>query len=287
MPPMPSLGPLINRVLRPLRGYYNRTPGFERIVNRAIWSVTVPWPDLASAGEKVRLLATVRPCTMVHGWGLSKIYELCREIERRGILGAYAECGVWKGGCGGVMGYWAAKSASRRKVWLFDSFEGLPEPTPEDSILPGEAGAGRREDRLRPIGTFVAAVEDVHELLFATLGLDPAGIVIEKGWFQDTLPEARSRIGPVALLRLDSDLYASTKCCLENLYDNVVPGGYVIIDDYLGWPGCRQAVDEYFASRGIEVTFRRVDPLDRNWAFSAVYFQKPSPAPATGYTPHE
>ena len=175
MPPMPSLGPLINRVLRPLRGYYNRTPGFERIVNRAVWSVTVPWRDLPSAGEKVRLLTTVRPYTMVHGWGLSKIYELCREIERRGILGAYAECGVWKGGCGGVMGYWAAKSAARRKVWLFDSFEGLPEPTPEDTTIPGEAGAPRREGRLRPIGRFVASVGDVHELLFATLGLDPAG----------------------------------------------------------------------------------------------------------------
>ena len=173
MPPMPSLGPLINRVLRPLRGYYNRTPGFERIVNRAVWSVTVPWRDLPSAGEKVRLLTTVRPYTMVHGWGLSKVYELCREIERRGILGAYAECGVWKGGCGGVMGYCAAKSASRRKVWLFDSFEGLPEPTPEDTTIPSEAGTRRREGRLRRSGG-----SWLRSRMFTSCSsrLDPAGI---------------------------------------------------------------------------------------------------------------
>ena len=67
-----------------------------------------------------------------------------------------------------------------------------------------------------------------------------------KGWFQDTLPEYKGNVGKIALLRLDGDWYESTRCCLENLYGNVVAGGWVIADDYQ-LPGCRRAVDEFLA----------------------------------------
>ncbi len=272
---MSEMGSSLNRILGPLRRYYGHSPRFERLVNRAIWSLTTPWFQIGSAPEKIRLLENVRPFTLVHGWGLSKIYELCREIERRRIPGAFVECGVWKGGCAGVMAHWAARTTPRRSLWLFDSFEGLPEPTPEDGEKLDGVGPDQRTGTLEPIGKYVSCLEDVQKVLFSVLHLNSDNIFIEKGWFQSTLPAARSRVGPIALLRLDADLYQSTKCCLENLYDNVAAGGLVIVDDYLGWPGCRQAVDEFLVGRGENVRFRQVDPLDMNSEFSAVYFTKP------------
>ena len=123
------------------------------------------------------------------------------------------------------MAHWAASTTPRRAVWLFDSFEGLPEPTPEDGDKLDDLGPDQRTGTLEPIGKFVAGLEDVREVLSSVLDLNSDNIFIEKGWFQNTLPAARSRVGPIALLRLDADLYQSTKCCLENLYQNVAPGG--------------------------------------------------------------
>jgi len=93
-------------------------------------------------------------------------------------------------------------------------------------------------------------------------------VSLVKGWFQDTLPEYKDRMGAVALLRLDGDWYESTKCCLENLYDNVVPGGYVIIDDYGALTGCKEAVDDFLNERNINVELIDVDHI-------RFYFLKP------------
>ena len=76
-------------------------------------------------------------------------------------------------------------------------------------------------------------------------GLTLAGTCFVKGWFQDTVP--KNNHGPIAILRLDGDLYASTKICLEHLYKKVVPGGFIIIDDY-GLAGCKKAVDEFMGT---------------------------------------
>ena len=89
-----------------------------------------------------------------------------------------------------------------------------------------------------------------------------------QGWFEDTIPQVKERMGPIALLHLDGDLYQSTKTCLEELYPAVVSGGFVVIDDYGDWKGCRKAVEEYFAAHGIVVDLVQVD-------WTGVYFQKP------------
>jgi hypothetical protein len=93
-------------------------------------------------------------------------------------------------------------------------------------------------------------------------------IHIRQGWFQETLPVAKHEIGPIAVLRLDGDWYDSTKVCLENLYDLVTVGGFVLIDDYGYWEGCRRAVDEFLASRKLEVALNAVDD-------SGVWFEVP------------
>ena len=82
------------------------------------------------------------------------------------------------------------------------------------------------------------------------------------------MPQVKSAIGPIAILRLDADWYESTKCALENLYDNVVSGGYIVIDDYMYWEGCRKAVDEFLAKKDFNANLHKID-------YKGVYFQKP------------
>ncbi len=127
------------------------------------------------------------------------------------------------------------------------SFEGLPDQSAQD----GEQKSVRHKDRTGndlATGYCLGTYEEVSKLMFYQLGLSFDDVILVKGWFQDTLPEYRERVGDIAVLRLDGDWYESTKCCLENLYDNIVAGGYVIIDDYQ-LAGCKQAVDEFLAAK--------------------------------------
>jgi hypothetical protein len=138
---------------------------------------------------------------------------------------------------------------------LFDSFEGMPAPTAED--LPGEGIAP---------GDYTASPDDVWAAMHA-VGADLTLIHITKGWFEQTLSAAAATIGPIALLSLDSDLYQSVRLTLEVLYPQVVPGGFVTVDDYGYWPGCKRAVDEYFAEHPVQLQVSD---------HSGVWFQKPS-----------
>ncbi|MEZ5366460.1 MAG: TylF/MycF/NovP-related O-methyltransferase [Bryobacterales bacterium] len=250
-------------LLRPARRFYKSHPGVARLLNRAIWRFSGPRKG-AERRRMIRLFEQVGPYTLIGAWGLLALYRLCVRAEEQGIVGAFVECGVYRGGCGGVMAALAAEADPPRRTWLFDSFEGLPEPSEHD-----------RANRQAAAGEYAAPIDDVRRLLFDELRLDPASIAIEKGWFDQTLPDTAPQIGPISVLRLDADLYESTRCCLENLYDQVEPGGFVIVDDYLGWPGCRKAVDEFLAGRGHRVEMQRVDPTDRSWKVSAVWFEKP------------
>lgn len=81
------------------------------------------------------------------------------------------------------------------------------------------------------------------------IGYPPDKVFYHKGWFQNTVPADKQNIKSIAILRLDGDWYDSTKVCIENLYDKVVPGGFVIFDDYGLYEGCKKAVDEFFESR--------------------------------------
>lgn len=166
---------------------------------------------------------------------------------------------------------------------LFDSFEGLPQPSEHDvdvlapfrSQHPDlELDDGTDQRELQGIGACAAPLMEVYRLFFGVLGIDPHHVVIHEGWFQDTVPKAARTLGPIAVLRIDGDWYESTKVCLEHLYDHVVDDGFIIFDDYGTFSGCRKAVDEFFTARqlspeltGIDgegVYFRRRDEGTRN-----------------------
>lgn len=217
--------------------------------------------------KKMQLFSKVFPYTMAGYRRLSNVYALAYHAEKEKLLGDFVECGVWKGGCSAVMAFVADTFTSGRKIWLFDSFEGLPEPTREDGVLARTYAGERIEGRMRSIDKCVGPLEDVKKIFFEILQIPKESVVIKKGWFQDTLPVSKNEMGKIAILRLDGDWYESTKVCLENLYDKVVPGGYVIIDDYGHWEGAKRALEEFFQKRNIKPELTKID-------YTGVYFRK-------------
>ena len=211
------------------------------------------------------------------------LYEMVAHCEKAGLHGDFVECGVWKGGSVGVMALANLEnSTTRRPIHLFDVFDDICEPDPEldgNDILTEIAELAGRTD-------FSGKLESVHglydfvgghgtesicrSLLVDKIGYPEASLVFHKGWFQDTVPVAANRIDPwnIAILRLDGDYYASTKVCLDHLYDRVIPGGFVVIDDYGAYEGCRKAVNDFFTERRIKPFLNYTDHVCRYWVKS-------------------
>lgn len=215
------------------------------------------------------LYRAVRDHTMCSIQRLDNMYRLARSVEESKLHGAIVECGVWKGGCVGVAAVAVRESGYRRQIHLFDSFAGLPEPGAADGAAAAAYSDGRSQGRLESTGKCVASQADVEALLFHRLGIQPSAVCIHAGWFQETLPRDHGKIGPIALLRLDGDWYDSTRVCLKYLYPHVVSGGYIILDDYGHWEGCRKALEEYWVEAGVRPqTLVQID-------YTGVYFVKP------------
>lgn len=221
---------------------------------------------ITNLNEYAEFMRIVRDHTMVAPGGLASLYEQALYCEVHKIKGAFVECGVWKGGSVGLMALVNLRHAtSRRHIHLFDAFQEICEP---DEAVDGEralretrawAVSAGTKGRLVPLRGFYdhkggpGTVKNNQELLENTIGYDPGYLHYHVGWFQDTLPSVSQEIGEIAILRLDADWYASTRICLDYLFARVVKGGFVIIDDYGAYDGCRKAVDEFLA--GIEKPF--------------------------------
>jgi len=199
--------------------------------------------------------------TMVTRHRLAATYQLAAFLAVSGIEGAFVECGTWKGGAAGVMGLASLRhDIVPRKLHLFDSFVDMCVP---DGAIDGELAVHQARElsttlppldgSLTPMPGFYdsmgghGTIDEVRSL-FDRLGYPSNDVVVHEGWFQDTIAPARAEIESIALLRLDTDFYAGTRCCLEGLFDLVVEGGVVIFDDYGCYDGCRLAVDEFLAS---------------------------------------
>ena len=159
------------------------------------------------------------------------------------IPGCVVECGVWRGGM--IAGVASILGPSRR-YYLCDSFEGLPPVKPID----GAAAARWQQDTTSPhYHDNCTAGEEYAIQAMALAGIGSPTLV--KGWFDQSLPSLRLE-QPIALLRLDGDWYDSTMACLQSLYDQVSPGGLIIIDDYYTWDGCSRAVHDFLSRRSSE-----------------------------------
>ncbi len=163
---------------------------------------------------------------------------MAEDVIRRGIPGDMVECGVFAGAQCAVMAKAILLAGDKRRVHLFDSFAGMPQCGPEDHEF--------IRSNKRP-GEACQTIEDVKRNM-AEWQIPDEMLVYHKGWFADTVPN--SETGPIALLRLDGDLYESTKVCMTHLYPRVSMGGWVIVDDY-HLSGCEKAVREIVAPHPI------------------------------------
>jgi O-methyltransferase len=175
---------------------------------------------------------TVFPYTQVHPIRQKHLLHLAKDIESKNLKGAIVECGVLDGGTAALMAY--ATKQSRREIHLFDSWSGLPSTTEKD----GEASKVWAND-------VVGSPKRVNAVM-KRLNIDSGRIVFHKGWFDQTFPEVE--IDRISLLHIDADFYESVKLSLETWAPHVIPGGYIQIDDYSAFVGCRKAVDEFLAN---------------------------------------
>ena len=180
---------------------------------------------------------------------------LCEYAIVNGVPGDFIETGVWRGGAAIMMrAVLAAYGVHDRRVWVADSFAGLPPPDP--ARYPADAGDVSFQYR-----ELAVPLEEVRSN-FAKYDLLDGQVRFLKGWFRDTLPTAP--IERLAVLRLDGDLYESTMDSLGALYDKVSPGGFVIIDDYL-LPKCKSAVEDFRAARAIVEPIQDIDGAGVFW----------------------
>jgi SAM-dependent methyltransferase len=169
----------------------------------------------------------------------------------------FVECGVAKGGALCLI---ANHANPKSKVYGFDSFEKMPNLTDQDE----NEDRALRNNFVRQNGKYVgrkfAGENDVINA-FKKLNISMDNVELVKGFIQDTLPKHLDNIQNIAVLHLDVDFYEATKCALEQLYDKVIPGGVIIIDDYDAYIGCRHAVTDFRPSRHI------VDKIHRTKEF--------------------
>lgn len=186
---------------------------------------------------------------------LDSLERCIRTVLADEVPGDLIECGVWRGGASIFMR--AALDAlgdTDRRVWLADSFEGLPGP--DGDVFPDDRNLGWMA------GQWAVPLEEV-KANFRRYGLLDERVEFLPGFFRDTLPTAP--VERLAVLRADGDLYESTFLVLEALYDRVAPGGFVIIDDYHCFEQARLATDDFRRDHGIDEPLERTDWTEVLW----------------------
>jgi O-methyltransferase len=199
--------------------------------------------------ELCATLDTVAPQTMTTPAKIAALVEATRYVVRTRVPGAIVECGVWRGGSMQAVALTlCALEDTDRELHLFDTFEGMPPPTPEDTRTT-ETGQVTAETLLAESDKdswmwAVAGLEDVKKVMAGT-GYPSDKVHFHPGMVEETTPGQAPET--IAILRLDTDWYASTKHELQHLYDRLSPGGVLVLDDYGDWDGARKATDEWLA----------------------------------------
>lgn len=214
----------------------------EKVVTNFIYRdapIPCPWILDQDFSEDVREKGVDWPSEAHTMVGLKRIRNVraCLDIVRADCVeGDFIETGVWRGGvCIFARGYLNAYGMTDRRVWVADSFTGIPDTGEHGHPLDQRMALHSANDVLS------VSLDTVKEN-FGRYGLLDDTVKFLAGWFKDTLPAAE--IERLSVMRLDGDLYESTMDALENLYGKLSPGGFVIIDDYL-LPACREAVHEF------------------------------------------
>jgi|EndMetStandDraft_4_1072995.scaffolds.fasta_scaffold00261_10 hypothetical protein len=196
-----------------------------------------------------------------------RIASLCNAVNylvKNNIHGDFVECGVWRGGSTMAAIDTLIKAGdTTRDIYLYDTFEGMSEPTEHDKVFTGTGADELMNSSAKEDPTSVwcySALEEVQQNV-GTLKYPSNLVHYVKGKVEDSIPQTMP--GKIALLRLDTDWYESTAHELEHLYPLLVPGGVIIIDDYGHWEGARKAVDEYIEAKKLPLLLNRIDYTGR------------------------
>lgn len=220
------------------------------------------WSDRLSSDlspELHEIAVSVRTYTMT---SYARIVSLIMGIEYlldQEMAGAITECGVWRGGSMmAVARTLLQRGVTNRDLFLYDTFEGMPAPSPHD----GQALSQFRRLQAANLADrwCRAELDEVWRNMRST-GYPGERIHCIKGKVEETIPDHAPTM--ISLLRLDTDWYESTRHTMEHLYPRLTVGGLLILDDYGHWDGCKRAVDEFFATRSISLFLSRVDYTGR------------------------
>jgi hypothetical protein len=216
-----------------------------------------------SAGES-RILEAVERYTMTSPARVLAVCDAVRYLDRNRVRGAIVECGVWRGGAIMAAALTLAECGdTERELYLYDTFAGMTEPGEDDVDRRGRDAHGtwvRMGGRGDSSEWCVSTAAEVRANVEST-GYPPARIHLVEGRVEDTMPATLP--GSIALLRLDTDWYESTRHELEHLVPLIEPGGVLQIDDYGHWEGARRAVDEYLDRTGLPLLLARTDYTGR------------------------
>jgi O-methyltransferase len=234
-------------------------PTTTRAVPRRRGDVRIETVPEAERGE--RLMGSDWPAngmTMI-GWErLTNLQRCVEDVIANGVGGDMIETGVWRGGATILMrALLKMHGVEDRKVWVADSFAGLPPP--DAKKYPVDA-----RDRHHTF-KYLVVTEDEVKRNFERYGLLDEGVRFLPGWFRDTLPTLEEQRW--SLIRLDGDMYESTLVALENLYPRLSVGGYVLVDDYGAVPSCKQAVHDFRDAHAVREEIQSVD-------WTGVYWRK-------------
>lgn len=213
-------------------------------------------PDLTD--DEKEIYKKIKPFTMTSVERVVSLIQATKYIVENRIEGDFVECGVWRGGSMMVVANVLKEMGeTTRKLYLYDTFSGMPPPTAEDRQFDGVSA-----DELSKNGEpwCYADKRDVTENLLST-GYPENNFILVEGKVEETIPQTLP--GQISLLRLDTDWYESTKHELTHLYPKLVKNGVLIIDDYGHWQGAKQATDEYFKQFSVKPFLQRVDYTGR------------------------
>jgi O-methyltransferase len=203
--------------------------------------------------------------TMTSPERIYSLVEAVNYIEKNHIEGDIVECGVWRGGSMMAVAEILKKHNSfSRQLYLYDTFEGMPEPTEKlDITIHGQDAASllKQDDNKETNPVWAFSTLDTVRNGMSTTGYPANKITYVKGKVEETIPGIIPR--EIAILRLDTDWYESTRHELIHLFPLLTMGGVLILDDYGHWQGARKAVDEYFEKNNTRILLNRIDETGR------------------------
>jgi hypothetical protein len=248
-------------MIRPYIKKLIRFTGFDIVRYRPqVRSPSLP-PDVGEEDQVI--IEAVSPYTMTTTERLLALIHSVRHIARSGITGSIVECGVWRGGSMmAVARTLLIERDTSRHLYLFDTFEGMTEPTAKDKTRHGVLAQTKLAETEKGTGAWCYAGLDEVRTNMITTGYPSDKVSFVKGRVEDTIPSSAPS-GPIALLRLDTDWYESTKHELTHLFPRLQPGGILILDDYGHWQGARQAADEFLAIQPKRYYLHRIDYTGR------------------------